>query len=1020
MTRFCQTRLFLGILVLTANFTWLSPSWADESQTPLDRAVQAYNQGDFEQSLSLLQEIETAKLTTADQEKYGQYLELAESAVAQRQQATQDLDNGDLAISRCDLSGAKTALGRVLQNDFASAGQKEKARLRLADVAKRERKAKLTAAQTDGAAQAEPAEEEQTPSLRADALVQQGMAAMQAGDYALANDYFTQALELVPGHPDATQGLEQVQLHLQVEITPEMGGINLLDRIRQRRDILWQRAVTTFRDAEKQIQALVKVDRYDEANKALLLAKESLEAARQYADPLSKYENLKAEYQVLADMVAKRERQYNEDRAYQIRADLQAQEAKRQDEQEEERRRQIDLLMDQVLEKKEERDYRAAEMLLRQVLVIDPKNAQAEWMLDDLRERSSAFRQTVAMKTREHETREILTTVEEDKTPWHKEINYPSNWNEMIRSPYRQVPGEFPLDSEESDFEEAFQSRIPEISFNQTKLGTALDELASIGKINIVPNWPDLAVVGVTKETPVTLKLKDITLKTALKETLDQIEGGSTGQVSFASHGEIVKVASADFLNRDVYALVYNVRHLIHPRKNNDDAPEMGLHLRPMQYNQSTGRMEPVFSPPQDPREVDTTEYYSEEISDLINLIMQHVQPGSWKEQGGLHASIHAGRDGNIVVTQTSAGHQEIYNLLNQLREDNAVQIAIEARFLTVTTNFLEDMGVDLDVILNNGNAGYDNSGGFDPATGGALLLPRNFSRLGFTPNVPGFGSQMGQGAVNQPYNNVAFVPTATSSGGNLFTPVPVSNNIGDYVSPQTLVSDVQGSFAGKTLDPAFAVGGSFLDNIQVDFLLRATQADARNTTLIAPKLILTNGQQSWIAVTQQRNYVSTLQPVVSTGAGLQAPIIDVVNAGAVLNVQATASPDRRYVYMNLQPGTGRVVAVDSFPFTGGPTTGVGASGVVQLPVVQLQQIKTTVTVPDGGTLLVGGQKSTAESEIEAGVPVLSKIPVLKRLYSSRAIVKDESVLLILVKPQILIQEEQEELAFPSLSSSNN
>ena len=145
--------------------------------------------------------------------------------------------------------------------------------------------------------------------------------------------------------------------------------------------------------------------------------------------------------------------------------------------------------------------------------------------------------------------------------------------------------------------------------------------------------------------------------------------------------------------------------------------------------------------------------------------------------------------------------------------------------------------------------------------------------------------------------------------------------------------------------------------------------------------------------------------------------MIDTLDTGAVLNVQATASPDRRYVMMNLQPGVGRLVAVNTFQFSGGPITGVGAPGFVQLPIVQRQQIKTTITVPDGGTLLVGGQKLTFEKESDAGVPVLSKIPLLKRLYSSRAIIKDEQVLLILIKPQILIQEELEEKANPMLGS---
>ena len=64
--------------------------------------------------------------------------------------------------------------------------------------------------------------------------------------------------------------------------------------------------------------------------------------------------------------------------------------------------------------------------------------------------------------------------------------------------------------------------------------------------------------------------------------------------------------------------------------------------------------------------------------------------------------------------------------------------------------------------------------------------------------------------------------------------------------------------------------------------------------------------------------------------------------------------------------------------------------------------------------MLIGGQKLASETEVEAGVPILSKIPVLKRLYSSRSLVKDEQTLLILIKPKILIQSETEEAAFPS------
>ena len=44
----------------------------------------------------------------------------------------------------------------------------------------------------------------------------------------------------------------------------------------------------------------------------------------------------------------------------------------------------------------------------------------------------------------------------------------------------------------------------------------------------------------------------------------------------------------------------------------------------------------------------------------------------------------------------------------------------------------------------------------------------------------------------------------------------------------------------------------------------------------------------------------------------------------------------------------------------------------------------------------------------EVGVPVLSKIPGLNRLFTNRSLVKDERTLLILVRPKIIIQKEIE------------
>jgi type II secretory pathway component GspD/PulD (secretin) len=73
--------------------------------------------------------------------------------------------------------------------------------------------------------------------------------------------------------------------------------------------------------------------------------------------------------------------------------------------------------------------------------------------------------------------------------------------------------------------------------------------------------------------------------------------------------------------------------------------------------------------------------------------------------------------------------------------------------------------------------------------------------------------------------------------------------------------------------------------------------------------------------------------------------------------------------------------------------------------------------MPDGATLLLGGQKITEEVEKEAGVPVLSKIPILGRAFSNRSKIEDHKILLILVKPTIILQEEVDAEATAAVES---
>ena len=253
-------------------------------------------------------------------------------------------------------------------------------------------------------------------------------------------------------------------------------------------------------------------------------------------------------------------------------------------------------------------------------------------------------------------------------------------------------------------------------------------------------------------------------------------------------------------------------------------------------------------------------------------------------------------------------------------------------------------------------------------------------------------------------------------------TPIPVQNNALALAGPRG--TGVPGSLADtvRQAGPAFQVSGSFLDNIQVDFLLRATQMDSRGSSVDAPRLVCYNGREGFVEVNTYVSYVATpgFGPVGGSGVGGQAargsiPGIGSLPRGRTFSVLPTVSGDRRYVTMEVKPmvtnATLRTIPINA--------TSNALAAFFQTPDFEITQIRTTVSVPDEGTLLLGGLRLSAEEEVEAGVPVISKIPVLKRAYTNRSKTRDDFVLLVLVKPTIIIPEEQEEHAFEGLMSAD-
>ena len=250
-----------------------------------------------------------------------------------------------------------------------------------------------------------------------------------------------------------------------------------------------------------------------------------------------------------------------------------------------------------------------------------------------------------------------------------------------------------------------------------------------------------------------------------------------------------------------------------------------------------------------------------------------------------------------------------------------------------------------------------------------------------------------------------------------------------DYAFTQGSFGSAVPQFGGFDAATAANFGFAILSDIEVFFLLQAAQGDDRTNVLQAPKVTLFNGQTGFVSDTSQRPFVTSVIPVVGDFAAAHQPVVVVLNEGTSLSVQAVVSPDRRFVRLTLIPFFSSIGDVSTFTFTGRRSSDSGtnvadptneASTVqnnqqnfiegttVQLPTFNFTTVSTTVSVPDGGTVLLGGIKRLSEGRNERGVPMLNKIPYISRLFKNVGIGREAQSLMMMVTPRIIIQEEEE------------
>jgi type II secretory pathway component GspD/PulD (secretin) len=385
----------------------------------------------------------------------------------------------------------------------------------------------------------------------------------------------------------------------------------------------------------------------------------------------------------------------------------------------------------------------------------------------------------------------------------------------------------------------------------------------------------------------------------------------------------------------------------------------------------------------------------------LIKLITSMVRPYSWDGAGGAGKVEFFDIGNALVVNQTADVVSEVQDLLEALRRLQDLAVAVEIRVVSLAESFFERMGVDFSVNVQTHNTS------FEPQL--TQFNPQTFTNGVFRP-YPYLNSLNGYKGVT-----VGLTPAGT------FTPdldVPIRATSFQRAVP---------GFGNYPNNPGnnggISLGLAFLNDIQVYTFMELAQGDQRSNIMTAPKLTLFNGQTATLSTFNADFYVTNVQVVSVNGQIVfipqNSPFPGAADTSVNITVQAVVSADRRFVRLNL-PVTMAAqngAAVPLFPVTTfvTPVFEGGSQGqpipftqFLQQPAFNIINISTTVVCPDGGTALLGGLKVLRESRNEFGPPFLSKIPYLNRLFKNVGVGRETRHVMIMVTPRIIINSEEE------------
>jgi general secretion pathway protein D len=234
--------------------------------------------------------------------------------------------------------------------------------------------------------------------------------------------------------------------------------------------------------------------------------------------------------------------------------------------------------------------------------------------------------------------------------------------------------------------------------------------------------------------------------------------------------------------------------------------------------------------------------------------------------------------------------------------------------------------------------------------------------------------------------NNAGFASSNLSSTG---TQAGIFNSSGQItIDPRQILST--GAVPGTQ---GLAIFGSITDAIRV--FVRAIDQRDKFTILARPAVYTANNKRAVISSGQRVPVPgTTLSNVVSNG---------VLNTSNTAAVQATIEYEDVELRLEVIPliNSSREVTLKIAQINDSLGNNVQIAGNT-VPIVNSQRLTTTVTVPSGATVVLGGLIQDTIKKSESGIPVVDQLPYLGNFFKFQTHNRNRAELLVFIQPTVV------------------